>query len=274
MKKILMENIKLNVKGRPFGISLSGGTDSLCILFSCEELKMLPKTAYIYVVSGGSEDLEVSQKVCDYYKIPLVVAEIPKNLRALEEDTLRIIRDGIKGKVNIQCMHGHYYVAPLVKEKVILNGSGIDGLYGSYRSQILSGCGKDKILFDKSRVEHLSNPNDDAMIYQSELFLRYGIKVIYPYRSENIITYLMKLNWGEINKPKAKWVIVKQFPQFQKLKVYRPRGSQQIVAGTRSLHEDLLKSKLNVMGRKRVIDLYKDLKKRVEMRKGLFTINL
>ncbi|MCJ7747880.1 MAG: asparagine synthase-related protein [Desulfobacterales bacterium] len=263
MKELLKDNIKLCVDERPFAISLSGGTDSLCMLFSCEELGILPETAYTYVVSGGSKDLEMSEKVCEHYKIPLVVAEIPKNLVTLEVDVLKIIGDGIRGKVNIQCMHGHYYVAPLVKEKIILNGSGVDGLYGSYRSQILGGCRKDKRLFDKSRRDHLANPNDDAMRYQSELFLKYGIEVAYPYRCENIISYLMKLNWEEINNPRAKWVIVKEFPQFERFEVYRPRGSQQIVAGTRSLHDSLLAdSSFNFRGRRRVIDLYKDLAER------------
>jgi asparagine synthetase B (glutamine-hydrolysing) len=150
-------------------------------------------------------------------------------------------------------MHGHYYVAPLVKEKQILNGSGIDGIYGVYKDIAIVGRNNIQKFNDK-RNKHLNKPNDDAMIYQKELFSKFGIEVLYPYRKSNILNYLMQFDYKKINSPKLKQITIDEFPEI--IPFWRPRGSQQIMAGTRALYEEL-KNIPKFNGVKRVEAIYK-----------------
>ncbi len=243
-------------------IAFSGGTDSSCLLFSLLELGFRP-TLYTYVVTGyASNDLVRAQMVSKAFNLSLVISVIPDNIDSLVSDVRRIVSDGIRGKVNIQCMHGHYYVAQNVKERLIFNGSGIDGLYGAYRTFAYDGSHKDKVVFDRvRRRKHLDNPNDDAMEYQRDCYAKFDVNVIYPYRQGNIIDFLMGLSWPQINKPSMKWIAVRDYQlEFGGLKgYYRPRGSQQIEAGIRTLHNRLLRTPLNAMGRRRVDEIYKDI---------------
>lgn len=243
-------------------LAFSGGTDSTCLLFSLLELGYRPPL-YTYVVQGeDSEDLQRVRWANAQSGLPLNVCVIPNDIDILISDVRRMIADGISGKVGIQCMHGHYCVAPVVKEWVIVNGSGVDGLYGAYRTFAFDGSRKDKAVFDAARQKHLGNPNDDAMMDQERCYARQGVRVVYPYRQQNIIDCLMSLSWEEINKPKMKWVAVKDYWQeFQTLpaEYFRPRGSQQIVAGTRALHDKLLRTPLNQRGLKRVSGIYRDI---------------
>lgn len=97
---------------------------------------------------------------------------------------------------------------------------------------------------------------------QSRIYGKYGIEVLYPYRSPDVIKFIMSKSWEEINKPRwKKWknLMIQDFEKFKELKIYRSRGSQQIVAGTREFHNKLLSTSLNIKKRKRVQELYKDI---------------
>ena len=257
---MLNENLLCLLGGeQSVAVSFSGGTDSTCLLLSLLELGFRP-SLYTYTVEGfDSPDLQRAQMMSDLYDLPLVVCTIPSNIDSLICDVRRLIADGIQGKVCTQCMHGHYYVAPEVRETVIVNGSGIDGPSGAYCNLAIIGNWKNQILFDQARQKHLDNPNDDAMVYQTECYARQGVEVIYPYRQENIIESLMALSWQEINRPKRKWFILRDYWPEIPPRYFRPRGSQQVMAGTRELHNKLLRTPLNRMGRKRVDEIYKDI---------------
>lgn len=242
-------------------LSYSGGTDSNCLLFSLVERGWRPHL-YSYCIEGfPSEDLERARNVSDLFDLPLTVCWVDGTVDGIIRDVRKLLYAGIRGKVSIQCMQGHLYVASCVEEPVIVNGSGVDALYGVYRSIILNGARDDKGVFDRLRRDHLRDPNDDAMMYQSALFDAYDIEVVYPYRQQSIVDFLMGLSWREINEPRLKWVTVRDFQdEYQQVDgLYNPRGSQQIMAGTREMHDQLLRSPINRRGRKRVSDVYRDL---------------
>jgi hypothetical protein len=218
---------------------------------------------YTYRVAGEeSGDLKRSRLMSEHFGLPLTIATIPTGVDSIISDVTTMLREGVRGKVCIQCMHGHYYVAPLVEEPVIVNGSGVDALYGAYRTFAFDGSRKDKAAFDRARQAHLDAPNDDAMLDQAKCYAARGAhpEVVYPYRAQPVVDYLMGLSWVEINKPRLKWVTVRDYPEYDWFpRYYRARGSQQIVAGTRALHDKLLRSPVNTRGRKRVDEIYKDM---------------
>lgn len=261
LKTLLQNSIKNLVRNKDrVALSFSGGTDSLCILFSCLDLDIRP-TLYTYYVDGyPSEDLKIAKGIAEHYNLKLVKCKIPKDLETLKKDILHMMELSIQGKVNLQCCHGHLYVAKKVKEKQILNGSGIDGIYGTYKTFAFDGSRDSKWIFDDKRQKHIDNKNDDAMQYQSIIYGGHGVDVLFPYRDKLILDSLMQYGWAQINKPRNKHVITKCYNQFTWKGVYRPRGSQQIKAGTRDLHDMLISSNWNTKGRKRVIEIYKDVR--------------
>lgn len=261
LRNLLKSSIENLVEpDKPLAILFSGGTDSLCMLWTALDLGHRP-VLYHYVVEGHvSGDRRRVKAIADFYSLPLTVATIPLDVENLKWYVRRIINDGIHGKVNIQCMHGHYHLAPLVCETQILNGSGVDGLYGVYRQMAIASR-KDPAAFQKMRLKYLDDPNSDAMVYQSKLYNSCGVKSLFPYTCEPIRRLLMSRTWDQMNRPRSKWIICqhyqREFGAFQGL--WRPRGSQQIEAGTRALHDKLIITELNTKYRKRVDEIYKDI---------------
>lgn len=264
IRELLKNSIKKSIpSSRPLALAFSGGTDSLCILWVCLEIGVIPRLYTYYLKGINSEDLNCARRIKRKYDLDLVEISIPSDVETLKTDVENIILAGVQGKVNIQCMHGHYYLAKFVREKVILNGSGVDGLYGSYKSAAIIGK-KDHSKFQRMRLKYLQNPNSDAMRYQNVCYSNYGIQIIFPYCDPTITKYLLSLTWKEMNQPKLKNIIYKEFEsEFKSIeRIYRPRGSQQIVAGIRTHHDLLLKTNLNKYGRKRVDEIYKDIRKK------------
>jgi asparagine synthetase B (glutamine-hydrolysing) len=263
VRDLINENIQLLIGyGKP-GLLFSGGTDSTCLLFSLLELGYQP-TLYTYTLdSYESDDLIHARLIASHYRLPLVVGTVPTDHETVVRDVKRMLMDGIRGKVAIQSLHGHYYLAPQVRESIIVNGSGIDPLYGVYRTFALDGSHNNKVTFDsRRRRKHLDNPKDQKMLrYYSSLYERHNTSTVFPYNQGNIIEFLMQLSWPEINEPRWKWITVKDYwNEFEQFDGYfRSRGSQQIVAGTRKLHDELLNSPINRQRRRGVNQLYEDL---------------
>ena len=267
IRDLINLNIQSVLTDRRVALAFSGGTDSTCLLLSLLELGYSPKL-YTYSLDGHeSKDVSCAKLISSHLGVPLEICTIPSDIGSVLNDVRAMLRDGVRGKVAIQCMHGHYYVAPRVRERVILSGSGIDGIYGVYKTFLQDNSRDDIDKFNKRRRKHLADPNDDAMQYHIELYSRYGVKMLFPYRQDNIIDVLMALEWREINEPVWKWITVKDYWEtFAMLPGYfRQRGSQQIVAGIRELHSRLLDLPVNKYHRKDVSELYRDLAQQLDL---------
>lgn len=248
-------------------LALSGGVDSCCILFSLIECGIKPALYCYKLAHQQSEDCKRARALAKYYGLNLTIAYIPTDLQLVLDDIKTLLRLGVRGKVCLQCCQGHLHISPLVVEDIIFNGSGIDALYGSYTHYLKAGAQKSKEIFDALRSKALAKPNDDGMLDQQKVYGLNKTEVIFPYRQSNVIKFLMAKSWDEINQPRRKSIIVDSYPIFRIIKgLWRPRGSQQIVSGTRDLHDRLLNDKaVNKKGRKRVQELYKDIANELEI---------
>lgn len=255
LERVLIHAVDPSV---PVGLSLSAGTDSSCLLFSLVRLGIQP-ALYTYHLEGrSSDDLARARMLSAYYSLPLRTAAVPVEATKIANDVMCLLRLGVRGKVCIQCCHGHLRLAPLVKETRIFNGSGIDGIYGAYRDCRLTGAYKDRSRFTAYRRKHLADPNDDAMQDQQRIYS--PVTVLYPYRAPAFVGAVMGLSWEELNQPRLKYALVRHYPEFGQFKgLWRSRGSQQIVAGTREAHNVLLRTSWNRKNRRRVQELYKDM---------------
>lgn len=244
---------------RKVALAFSGGTDSVCLLFSLLKLGFKPRLYTYYLQDTPSDDLYTAEHVAGALGLPLTRCMVPKGLITLWTDVLALADLGITGKVNCQCMHGHIYIARACKEPVIVDGTGADTLYGSFKSVVLAGSRDDKAIFDQHRNKGLKKlvPQTE---FQANLYEWDGIDTLFPYFHPAFVKHLMRFSWRKINTPKLKSLIVNDYPEYNDFKkLYRQRGSQQIIAGTREHHEQLKGSFLNVKKRGRVDEIYKDL---------------
>lgn len=165
-------------------------------------------------------------------------------------------------KTNVQCTFPFLYLFPKIKESVIVTGLCADDLYGSSKGMTIKGS-KDKEVFDRLRNRSRENLNSSAYLPIKTLAEEvHGKKLIVPYRDEDIFNYFMNKSWVELNRPKQKQVAIDSYRKyFDSHDIYRKNSSLQVESGIREYHNELINSSLNTNNRKRVDEIYKDLRK-------------
>lgn len=268
LRKLLTDALKACVGDEKRVAVAFGGIDSLSIVLCLLDLGVQP-VLYTYVVEGtDSDDVKCAEVVSDIYGPPLHIVEIPADVDTLARDVQLLVDSGIRGKVNIQCCHGQMYVARAVRESVICNGSGADTLYGSERAFVLAGAKDSKGRFDRMRRGLLEKPNNAVSRDQRLLYAAFGHFICLPYQDLTVVEHFMQYSWKDLNEPEWKAHAFLHFPEMDGIGELLPkglcRGSQQIVAGTRALHDKLLRSPLNQRSSRSVIGIYNDLARQTQ----------
>lgn len=244
-RELLRKAIEISCNpNRRWGLAFSGGTDSTCILLAALDVH-LPVELFTYHLQGMiSQDLKKATTIAASLDIPHTLCPIPTDSASLQADIRRLVALGVRGQVRTQCCHGHLYVASAMAARGItgsLNGSGIDGVYGVYKSQCFGTDAERDVL----RREQADDPTVDAIPEQRRIYGRQGISVVLPYRYPAYLSTVLAHSWRELNRPRTKGKVVAEFPEIAEMRSYRPRGSQQLVCGIPEFHARLLDLPIN-----------------------------
>lgn len=242
-------------------VLFSGGTDSLTCLFSLMDLGIKPTLYSFHLENIIHKDIEISKQVADFYNLHHEIIEIDKDIDQLKADVKYLVETfNITRKTNVQCTYPFLHVLPRVKEKYVISGLCADDLYGTAKGVAIKG-GKNKQLFDQIRRKTLDNLNSSAYKPIRELVENIHNKIfIAPYREKEIIDFMFRFSWSELNKPRQKQIAYDAYQNFfDKQNIYRRNTSLQVGSKIREWHSELVESDLNKNRRHRVDEIYKDL---------------
>lgn len=247
-------------------LALSGGTDSLTVLFSMLELGRKP-TCYTFHMSGiNSVDYVSSHKICSDFGLKHVEVIVPSDLETMYHDIERVIPycEQIK-KTIIQCMVPWLYIYPALAERKIVTGIGGDDLFCTQRKLQV-------ILFnqgDEAIAKYRKCYSDDLSFSAANIArfsAAYGKKFVDFYNTNSIFGFMSGFSVNAINKPVMKYASIKAFADYYKRGNYyrdQTEHSYQINSKLRDCHDLLLKSKYNTGGHKAIIGIYNDIARRV-----------
>ena len=245
-------------------LALSGGTDSITVLFSMLDCGIKPHCYTFYMDGIISQDLKSSRKLSKDFNLELTEVPIASDPDSIYEDIKAVIPhcEKIK-KTIIQCMIPWKYVYHAMSEKTIITGIGGDDLFGTQR--------KVQVAYHKMGdygVAKWRKCYSDDLDFSAGNIAQYG-KVygkenIDFYNTPMIFDYINQFSLGAINKPFMKAASVMAFDDYYKKGAYyrdQTEHSYQINSRLRDLHDMLLESKYNLGGHKAIIGLYNDIAK-------------
>ncbi len=259
-KELLLKSTEKYTKGyEEIALLLSGGVDSLSILFSLRELdkKVYPYT--FYLEGYTSPDLKQSRKVSQIYNLPLVEVEVPRE--NIKEDIIKLAKDyKCKTKVSFETNLHLLYTFPEIKQEIVATGLVSGTLWGTAKSVILK-FRDDKEGFDNDRIHCYYDFRDKV---QLDIFEKqYNLKVVNPYFNENLFNFSLRYDWHFLNKPFQKWIIVNAFPEEFKKTGIRKESPYQLNSGMARYCETFLTDKeFNPNNRSRMLDVYRDIAKK------------
>jgi asparagine synthetase B (glutamine-hydrolysing) len=258
MDKIIESIIELMAPDKEVAVLMSGGVDSLTCAFSAMRLGKKVHTYTMKVNGIDSEDSIASREAARIYGWEHTEIDVPVD--NIKRDFLRLINDyKCKKKTQVECTFPFLYVYPKIKQKYVLSGIAADGHYGlSKKAMIHYRYPKSK--FDAYRKEYFESDNPAGILQQYQLAQENDKEIIAPYLYEHIYAEMITKDWDFFNKPSQKIGIINLYPEFKRLPKNRKHANLQLVAGIPKYFEELLEyPELNTKGRKRVMDLVRDL---------------
>ena len=266
LRQYINNYLELNIKDKnDVAILFSGGMDSLSILFSCLDLEIKPHLYSFYLKNYESEDIKMSRKVSEIYNLKLTEIIIDdEDVNKLIKDVKYIIKHfNVYLKTQVQCIYPFIYVIPKIEEICILTGLCADDMYGTCLS--LAKLSKDIEIFNLNRLKRINNIHASSYFEINQLCTENNKILIAPYKQDkNIINLFMNLNYKQMNSPKQKNIMYKDYKnELDKNKLYRRNNNLQCGSKIRELHDKLLNTDLNTKNYKVVNPIYKNLYKQL-----------
>ena len=286
VKKYLQNHIKDNTPDEEVAVLLSGGIDSISVALAAHNCGKKVKAYSFYLEEFTIKDRESGKdKLCggesyDYLKAESVAktmgwkfvkVKVPKD--NLIEDWYRLVKHGCRKKTHFETVFPFLYVYPKIKETYVLTGWGADGYFGVSKKAMMRYSNDKKwdnytkyckehnqkqLTFDEFRNEYL-NGDCAGLKEHTNLATKHNKVNIKPYLDAYVRQLLMGMDWEELNKPKQKDIIRKDFTELKKFGIIKPHQNLHLGAGIQYLFDTLLDNKeINFKGRKRMMDVSKD----------------
>ena len=286
VKKLLENYIENNVPDESVAVLLSGGIDSISVALAAHNCGKKVKAYSFYLEEFTIKDRKSGKdKLCggesyDCLKAELVAktmgwkfvkVKVPKD--NLIEDWNRLVKHGCRKKTHFETIFPFLYVYPNIKETYVLTGYIADGYFQPGKTVAMRYVSFSKakkymkayregkaprVTWNQHRLNYIDG--DCAGLKQhTKLTESYNKIHITPYGDKHIREYLMAMSWKQLNKPRQKEIVRKDFTELEKFGIIKPHQNLHLGAGIQYLFDTLLDNKeINFKGRKRMMDVSKD----------------
>jgi asparagine synthetase B (glutamine-hydrolysing) len=271
LKKLLENHIENNVPDESVAILLSGGIDSITVGLASENAGKKVHAYSFYLDGSPSYDFVKAAEVAhkkNWHFTPIVV---PRN--NLIKDWHRLVELKCRKKTHFECVFPFLYVYPKIKETYVFTGWGADGYFGVSKKAMMRYSNLKKwdnyteyckennqkqLTFDEFRNEYL-NGDCAGLKEHTNLATKHNKVHITPYLDADVRQLLMGMDWKELNKPRQKEIVRKDFTELKKFGIIKSHQNLHLGAGIQYLFETLLDNKdINFKDRKRMMDVCRD----------------
>ena len=271
IRSLLQSHIKNNVPDSEVAVLLSGGVDSLSVALSAHDLGKKVIAHSFYLKGNMSYDFKTAEKFSSKMGWTFIPTEVPaENIVA---DWYRLVDLRCVKKTHFECVFPFLYVYPQIKEKYVLTGWGADGYFGPSKKATMRYSSDKKwdnytkyckehnqkqLTFNEFRLAYLDG--DCAGLKEhTNLATKHNKIHVTPYLDTDVRELLMSKSYEELNKPKQKHFIRKNFTELKKFGTIKPHQNLHLNAGVDKLFETLLKNtEINFNERKRMMDVCRD----------------
>ena len=271
LKKLLIDAVSESVTLPESALLLSGGVDSISVGLAAHHTGKKVHAYSFHLDTHESYDYKKAREVCEYMKWDFTEVVVPTT--NVVEDFKTLVNMGCSKKTHFECVFPFLYVYPKITEKYVLTGWGADGYFGvSKKAMMRYSSFKKKrnyVNYCKSHNQKRYNWNEFRLHYlngdcaglkeHTNVAILHDKVHVTPYLDEDIKTLLIGMSYKQLNKPKQKQIVRKDFTKLKNFGIIKQHQNLHLASGVDKLFETLLdNSTINFKGRKRMMDVSKD----------------
>jgi asparagine synthetase B (glutamine-hydrolysing) len=206
-------------------VATSGGVDSASLVVACLEAGHKPIVASFRLSNREhTYDFDTARKLANKFSLAFLPVILPVSDDIVLDKVIHTMKTlRVKNKAAIECLYPMLFLFDELARQNIQNlvcGHAADGHYGlskkamiHYRSSIET--------FQQFRCAYFQRPNVAQSESLTTLSNQTGVKVHLPYLSPLFFDLFRNLSWYDINTPRQKELIRRDFPELDNLKLKR-----------------------------------------------------
>lgn len=204
-------------------VATSGGIDSSVLIMSCLDLGYKP-----YVLSfkmdnrSDSYDFDAARKLAKRFDLDFVPVLLPSSPEIILEKIIYEIKHfQIKKKTAIECVYPMMFVFDTCEQLGIQNlicGHAADGHYALSKKAMIHYRSTQE-LYQQFRKTYFKNKNVAQSETLNQIAKEKNINLYLPYMQQTYFDLFNDLSWFEVNTPRQKELIRRDFPELDVMKL-------------------------------------------------------
>lgn len=217
-----LNNELKNIDGS-IAVATSGGVDSSVLIMSCLDLGYKP-----YVLSfkmdnrTDSYDFDAARKLAKRFDLDFVPVLLPSEPQIILQKVIYEIKHfQIKKKTAIECVYPMMFVFDTCEQLGIQNlvcGHAADGHYALSKKAMIH-YRSTKELFQQFRKAYFKNENVAQSKTLNRIARNKNINLYLPYMKQTYFDLFNDLSWFEVNAPRQKELVRRDFPELDVMKL-------------------------------------------------------
>jgi asparagine synthetase B (glutamine-hydrolysing) len=201
-------------------VSTSAGIDSGSILLSALDVGKNVSVMSFTLDDRESKDFVSARRIAESFDLPFIPVRIPTDTEIVCDIVKRIVVElRTSKKTTIECLVPFFVALPLLKQqghKTLITGSAADGHFGLSKKAMIH-FRQPQPIFQSFRHSYFAK-NDPAQTKSLPYIAKqYGISTYAPYTDRRIFNLWTDASWDDLNQPRQKEVVRREFPELDKL---------------------------------------------------------
>lgn len=246
-------------------IMLSGGTDSTTLLFAMLESGRRPPCYTFQLGQRDNNDVRSAKRLTEHFKLEWHLVSMPDDEHTLEQDVRELVHTVPPIKTLVQVCHPMTYLGPRLAadgHTSVLGAITADAIYGSGQQMQRLYRKEGEAAFNALRQKAIDNVQlGDSSEYIEIVLAHWGVAYYDVMNYYPLKEHCRNFTYKELWQGSKKLLPIMAFEDYYRQgRFVREPSPFQIESGIREWHDTLLKSPLNVNGRKEVAALYRDMR--------------
>jgi asparagine synthetase B (glutamine-hydrolysing) len=227
LREILSAKIAA-IPEKPIAVATSGGIDSSALVLAALDAGK-KVTVASFSFSHESSDFKAARALAKTFDLFFLPVLLQRNEAAIAHEVRHLIEAwGVRKKAAVECLWPFLAAIRTVKGAgldSLVVGSAADGHFAlSKKAMIHHRYPKEK--FQAFRKAYFENPDAAQVATLGSIGAASGVRILAPYHSREVFDVYSDSSWDDLNKPRQKEAIRREFPELDALKIARHTNLQ------------------------------------------------